>query len=82
MRLLCRLVEKDGAFMFDEACLNTFIEIKKRLIAAPIKVASNWNIPFEIMCDAYESTIRAILGQTHEKIFWAIYYASRTLNEA
>ena len=82
MRPLCRLVEKDAAFVFNEACLDAFIEIKKRLIAAPIMVSSDWNIPFEIICDASDFAVGAILGQRHEKIFQAIYYASRTLNEA
>ena len=35
-----------------------------------------------IMCDTSDFDIEAILGQRHEKIFRAIYYASRTLNEA
>ena len=66
VRPLCRLLEKDAAFVFDEACLDAFIEIKKRLITAPI--ASDWNVPFEIMCDASDFAIGAVLGQRHEKI--------------
>ena len=38
VRLLCRLVEKDGAFMFDEACLDAFIEIKKGLLQLPLRL--------------------------------------------
>ena len=41
-----------------------------------------WDHGFEIMCDASDFTMGAILGQRKEKIFRAIYYASRTFNEA
>ena len=34
------------------------------------------------MCEASNYAIGAILGQRKDKIFYAIYYASRTLNEA
>ena len=68
--------------MFDKACRDAFIEINKRLILAPIMIASDWNIPVEIMCDASDFAIGAVLKQCHEKILCAIYHASRTLNEA
>ena len=58
--------------MFDEDCLYAFIEIKKRLILAPIMIAPDWNIRFEIMCDASDFTIRVVLVQRQEKIFQGI----------
>ena len=33
------------------------------------------------MCDASDFAIGAVLGQKRDKLFRAIYYASRTLNE-
>ena len=42
----------------------------------------DWNIEFEIMCDASHYAMRAVLGQRTEKIFKAIFYASKTFNEA
>ena len=42
----------------------------------------DWGIPFEIMCDASYYVVWAILGQRNDKVFRAICYASRTLNEA
>ena len=41
-----------------------------------------WDQGFEIMCDASDFAMGAVLGQRKEKIFRAIYYASKTLNEA
>ena len=43
---------------------------------------SDWNKEFEIICDANDYEIGAVLGQRTEKIFRAIYYGSKTFNEA
>ena len=42
----------------------------------------DWSQPFEVMSDASDFAIGAVLGQKRDKLFRAIYYASRTLNEA
>ena len=42
----------------------------------------DWNQPFEVICDASDFAVRAVLGQRRDKLFRAIYYASQTLNEA
>ena len=41
-----------------------------------------WNKEFEIMCDANDYAMGNVLGQVIEKMFKAIYYASKTFNEA
>ena len=81
-RPLCRLLEKDANFDFDESCRSAFEEIKSRLVSAPIMLTPDWNNEFEIMCDASDYAIGALLGQRIEKIFKAIYYANKTFNEA
>ena len=81
-RPLCRLLEKDTRFNFDDSCKAAFEEIKIKLIQAPIMAAPEWDQGFEIMCDASDFAIGAVLGQRKEKIFRTIYYASRTFNEA
>ena len=81
-RPLCRLLEKDTKFYFDESCHNAFEEIKSRLVEAPIMAKPDWNREFEIMCDASDYAMGAVLGQKDEKVFKAIYYANKTFNEA
>ena len=81
-RPLCRLLEKDAKFDFDESCKSAFEEIKYKLVSAPIMLTPNLNNEFEIMCDASDYAMGASLGQRTEKIFKAIYYASKTFNEA
>ena len=62
--------------------MHAFSVLKDKLISAPIVVAPDWSFPFELMCDASDFTIGAVLGQKREKIFQVIYYAGRTLNDA
>ena len=45
-------------------------------------VTTDWNKEFEIMCDASDNAMGVVLGQRTEKIFKAIYYPSKTFNEA
>nr|XP_009779305.1 PREDICTED: uncharacterized protein LOC104228520 [Nicotiana sylvestris]XP_016509330.1 PREDICTED: uncharacterized protein LOC107826811 [Nicotiana tabacum] len=76
------LLEKNVTFNFDDACLKTFEELKKKLVAAPIIVAPDWSLPFQLMCDASDYAIGAVLAQRKDKVFHSIYYASKTLNDA
>nr|GEX46156.1 DNA-directed DNA polymerase [Tanacetum cinerariifolium] len=55
---------------------------KKRLTEAPILIAPNWDLPFELMCDVSDFAIGVVLGKRHEKHFKPIHYASKTMNDA
>ena len=79
---LSNLLVQGIPFEFDSQCLQAFTVLKDKLISAPIVVAPDWSFPFELMCDASDYVIGAVLGQKREKIFQVIYYASRTLNDA
>ncbi|GJV77471.1 reverse transcriptase domain-containing protein [Tanacetum coccineum] len=65
-----------------EDCILAFQTLKKKLTEAPILIAPNWDQPFEIMCDASDYAIGAVLGQRIEKHFRPIHYASKTMTEA
>ena len=49
---LSSLLEKDVKFEFSEECLKSFNTLKENFISAPIIVALDWNMPFELMYDA------------------------------
>ncbi|KAM2479405.1 hypothetical protein PS1_003146 [Malus domestica] len=52
------------------------------LTSASIIVPPDWSLPFELMCDALDYALGAVLGQSKDKRPHVIYYASRTLNDA
>ncbi|XP_075521359.1 uncharacterized protein LOC142554582 [Primulina tabacum] len=79
---LCNLLEKDSTFIFDDDCLQAFKKIKRALVTAPIMIVPDWKEPFELMCDASDYAVGAVLGQRRERMFRAIYYASRTMDAA
>lgn len=56
--------------------------LKEKLVTAPVMVAPDCGKPFELMCNANDSAVGTIIGERFEKIFWAIHYASKTLNRA
>ena len=55
--------------------------IKKKLVSVPIIIVPDWSEPFEIMCNASDYAVGAILGQRREKMFRVVYYSRRTLND-
>jgi hypothetical protein len=81
-QLLCNLLAKETSFNFDEVCLDAFETLRSLLSSAPIMKTPNWSLPFEIMCDASNYAVGAVLGQCEDKLPHAIYYASKTLLEA
>ncbi|XP_075077063.1 uncharacterized protein LOC142163817 [Nicotiana tabacum] len=79
---LTALLAKDTKFIFNVECLRAFELIKEKLVSAPIMVTPDWSQPFEIMCDASDVAVEAVLGKRRDKMFRPIYYASRILNDA
>ncbi|KAJ0494617.1 putative nucleotidyltransferase, Ribonuclease H [Helianthus annuus] len=81
-RPMTRLLEKDVPFVFDKECIKAFDFLKEKLVSAPILVSPDWSLPFELMCDASDYAVGAVLGQRVDKHFHPVYYASKTLNDA
>ncbi|CAL2240311.1 unnamed protein product [Prunus armeniaca] len=79
---LCRLIQKDVSFVFDEECEKVFNHLKELLTSAPIIVPPDWSLLFELMCNASDYALGAVLGQRKDKKPHIIYYASQTLNDA
>ncbi|KAK2451735.1 hypothetical protein QL285_010765 [Trifolium repens] len=79
---LSNLLKNDVAFDFVEKCKKAFDFLKKALTSAPIIQPPDWTLPFEIMCDASNYAVGAVLAQRVDKAAYVIYYASRTLDSA
>nr|GEY54329.1 reverse transcriptase domain-containing protein [Tanacetum cinerariifolium] len=62
-RPMTHLLEKETLFVFSKDCIDAFETLKKKLTEALILIVSDWNLPFELMCDASDFAIGAVLGQ-------------------
>nr|GFA54226.1 reverse transcriptase domain-containing protein [Tanacetum cinerariifolium] len=79
---MTRLLEKDAPYIFSKECVEACQTLKRKLTKAPILIAPDWDIPFELMCDASDFAIGAVLGKRQDKHFKPIHYASKTMTEA
>nr|GFA00589.1 reverse transcriptase domain-containing protein [Tanacetum cinerariifolium] len=59
-RPMTRLLEKDTPFIFSKEFIKAFQSLKKKLTEAPILVSPDWDLPFELMCDASDFAIGAL----------------------
>ena len=57
-----RIAIQGTPFDFDEQCVQSFSILKDRLVSAPIVVAPDWDLSFELTCDASGYAIGAVLG--------------------
>ena len=73
--LLCK--EKD--FIIEEEGKQASMQLKQSLVEAPILKIPNWDLPIEIMCDALDFAVGAVLGQRIDKKPIIICYVSKTL---
>ncbi|GJU27796.1 reverse transcriptase domain-containing protein [Tanacetum coccineum] len=77
---MTHLLEENTSFIFSDECIQAFEMLKKKLTEAPILIAPDWDLPFELMCDASDFAIGAVLGQRHERHFRPIQYASKIMS--
>ncbi|GKA01558.1 reverse transcriptase domain-containing protein [Tanacetum coccineum] len=54
---MTHLLEKNTPFIFSNECIQAFEMLKKKLTEAPILIAPDWDLPFELMCDASDFAI-------------------------
>nr|GFB08244.1 reverse transcriptase domain-containing protein [Tanacetum cinerariifolium] len=79
---MTHLLENNSPFIFSNECIQAFKTLKDKLTKGPILIAPNWDQPFELMCDASNFAVGAVLGQRIEKHFRPTHYASKTMNHA
>ncbi|GJY91314.1 reverse transcriptase domain-containing protein [Tanacetum coccineum] len=68
-RPMTHLLEKETLFFFSKECIESFNTLKRKLTEAPILIAPDWDLPFELMCDASDFAIGVVLGQRKKKHF-------------
>ncbi|XP_073138521.1 uncharacterized protein [Henckelia pumila] len=64
---MSKLLQKDVLFEFGEKCKEAFDKLKNMLTTAPIIKPPDWTLPFQIMCDASNYVVGAVLGQRIDK---------------
>ena len=67
--------------MFNEECMKAFNDLKTKLVSVPVITTPDWGQGFELMCDASDYVVGAMLRQRKGNFFHTIYYASKVLNE-
>nr|GEX57526.1 reverse transcriptase domain-containing protein [Tanacetum cinerariifolium] len=80
-RPMTHLLKKETPFVFSKDCINAFETFKKNLTKASILVVPDWNLTFELICDAIDFAIGAVLGQRKTKHFQPIHYAGKIMTE-
>ncbi|GKA23287.1 reverse transcriptase domain-containing protein [Tanacetum coccineum] len=60
---MTQLLMKDVKFDFSDDCKKAFNILKEKLTTAPIIISPNWNVPFELMCDASDFAVGVVLEQ-------------------
>nr|GFB01388.1 reverse transcriptase domain-containing protein [Tanacetum cinerariifolium] len=59
-RPMTHLLEKETPFVFSKNCIDAFETLKKKLTEALILIVPNWNLPFELICDASDFVIGVV----------------------
>ena len=79
---LSNILVQGVSFEFDKQCNQAFYTLKEKLVSVLIVVTIDWKLPFEIICDVSDYDVGAVLRPKNDRVFYSIYYASRTLSEA
>nr|GEU29646.1 DNA-directed DNA polymerase [Tanacetum cinerariifolium] len=62
------LLKKDTPFFFSKECVEASQTLKRKLTEAPILITLDWDLPFELMCDASDFAIGVVLGHAKRSI--------------
>ncbi|XP_073137045.1 uncharacterized protein [Henckelia pumila] len=61
------LIAPEDADKTTFTCPYAFEFLRERLVTAPVLTSPDWDLPFEVMCDASDSAVGAVLGQRIDK---------------
>ncbi|XP_070034625.1 uncharacterized protein [Nicotiana tomentosiformis] len=63
VRPLCKLLKKDAKVYFNDDCMRAFEQINLKLTTTPIITSPNRSLSFELLCDASDVAVGAVLGR-------------------
>nr|GEX85045.1 reverse transcriptase domain-containing protein [Tanacetum cinerariifolium] len=72
---------KEYSIHFLRRLYQSFPDVKEKTHGSSDLDCPKSDLPFELMCDASDFAIGAVLGQHHKKHFKPIHYASKTMND-
>nr|GEZ03714.1 reverse transcriptase domain-containing protein [Tanacetum cinerariifolium] len=72
-RPMTRLLEKDTSFFFSKECVEAFQTLKRKLTEAPILIAPDWDLPFELMYDPSDFAIESNYTTTKKEMLAVVY---------
>nr|GEU83335.1 reverse transcriptase domain-containing protein [Tanacetum cinerariifolium] len=72
-RPMTHLLEKDTSFFFSKECVEAFQTLKRKLTEAPILIAPDWDLPFELMCDPSDFAIESNYTTTKKEMLAVVY---------
>ena len=78
---LNQLLEKPTTWHWTPECQAAFLELKHRLVSAPVMAYPNFHQPFTVSADASDHGLGAVLSQEQGGASRAIVYASRSLTK-
>nr|GEZ15582.1 reverse transcriptase domain-containing protein [Tanacetum cinerariifolium] len=73
---LIKELSKNFVFKLRTIISSNTLDLKLKIHLAPILIAPDWDMPFELMCDASDFAIGVVPGQRQDKHFRPIHYAS------
>nr|GEY24533.1 reverse transcriptase domain-containing protein [Tanacetum cinerariifolium] len=76
-RLMTQLLVKYAPFNFSKECIQAFDKLKQELKQTLIMIKPDWSLTIEIMCNANDYDVRAVLGQMKDTHFQPIHYSSK-----
>ncbi|GJW41248.1 reverse transcriptase domain-containing protein [Tanacetum coccineum] len=81
-RPMTHLLEKETPFFFSEECIDSFNTLKRKLTEAPILIAPDWDLPFELWAMLATSQLVQSSGKEKTSIFNQNTLCKQTMNEA
>ncbi len=79
---MCKLLQKEADFVFDQPCMDSFNLLKEKLTTTLVIQQPDWTLPFELMCNASDKAVGVVLGQRRGKEPHVTQYASKMLDDA